>query len=216
MFRFDVGTQPHALRHDRRWLIRSGTVAGAAGLLALPASSRAQMEDSLELDVACDGRTFRLIRVDPAQADAPPMMGDTFIVVGSIYPAGAIEEGLAGPDQEGAIGRWVCRGTFALDAATAEEGAALAITTVLFALGEGLSSTAGQLQAAPDGIVTEGFEPESEEPLTRGIIGGYGAYGGVRGDQIQVVRGTNDTEIMVAPEIVLPAPNFTFTFAFAS
>ncbi|MGH2532439.1 MAG: hypothetical protein ACRDJW_09045 [Thermomicrobiales bacterium] len=89
------------------------------------------------------------------------------------------------------------------------------VTTVQFVLGDGLSATAGNLGAAADAIATEGFEAEAGRDVVRVITGGYGEYAGARGIVTATVREENDTLIPFAPEVAVPAPNYTFAFEFA-
>lgn len=200
-------------RIDRRRMVRAGgALSGAAALLGVSRVAHAHADDAktLKLDVAVDGRTYRLNRLDPSDPAALPVAGDTFIVFGSVYPEGAIAEGLSGPDDTGAIGHWVCRGTFVSDLATLRQGAPLNITTVLFAFGEGLSATEGQPETAADGLVTEGFEPGGPAEIRRGLTGGFGRYAGARGEVIQTYAGDNETRIQVIPQMPFPAPNFVY------
>ena len=204
-----------AHRLGRRRLVRTGgLMAGAAALLAAPAVARAADDatDEESFDVALDGATMRYVKATPGHPSGLPQIGDTFIVFGSIYPAGTFEAGNLNPDQPGAIGRWVCRGSIQVDLTTEE--VPHAVTTVQHVLGEGLSAAGGPIGPAHDVIVHEGFEGGLPEG-TRSITGGTGKYAGARGEVVQVFRGANDTLIQVAPEIAVPAPSYTFTFRFA-
>lgn len=218
MFSRSTMGQRSAIQLNRRQILRSGGVLVGAGALmqtavvaraqgATPVTSPSAATASLELDVACDGRTFHLNPTDPSKMGKGPSAGDSFMVVGSVYPSGTIAQGLKGPDQAGSIGRWICRGAFFTDSASAPAGAPLATSAVLFILGDGISSTAGDLATAADGIQTEGLEPEKGS-VHRVIVGGYGKYAGADGAQVDTVAGTNDTQIMG----MMPAPNFTFRF----
>ena len=203
-----------ARRLGRRRLVRNGgLMAGAAALLAAPAVARAKDDaaDEVTFDVALDGATMRYVKAAPGRPDGLPQIGDTFILFDSIYPAGTFAAGNLNPDQPGAIGRWVCRGSISVDLSTTD--VPHAVTTVLHVLGDGLSAAGGPIGAAPDVIVHEGFEGGLEEGA-RAIVGGTGKYAGVRGEVFQVLRGANDTVIQVAPEIAVPAPSYTFTFRF--
>jgi hypothetical protein len=201
-------------RLGRRRLVRTGgLMAGAATLLAAPAIVRAQDDaaDEAIFDVALDGATTRYVKAVPGHPSGLPMTGDTFILFGSIFPAGTFDKGDLSPDQPGAIGRWICRGSFYVDLTT--EDVPHAVTTVMHVLGDGLSAAGGPIGPVHDAIVHEGFEgglPES----TRAIVGGTGKYLGVQGEVYQVARGANATLIQVTPEIAVPAPSYTFTFRF--
>lgn len=205
-----------AVRLDRRRALwAGGALAGAAALRQAPGVARAhESATSLTLDVACDGGSFRLVRQNPGDSSGLPLTGDWFLFYGSIYPEGTIDNGLTGPAQAGAIGTWVCRGTFLVDLAAAQPETPIVVTTVQFVLGDGLSATAGNLGTAADAITTEGFEAEVGIDVVRVVTGGYGQYAGARGIVKATVREENDTLIQIAPEVAVPAPNYTFTFAF--
>ena len=201
-----------AQRLGRRRLVRTGgLMAGAAALLAAPAIARAQDDaaDEVSFDVALDGATMRYVKANPGHPIDLPQIGDTFIVFGSIYPAGTFDKRDLNPDQPGAIGRWVCRGSISVDLST--DDVPHAVTTVNHVLGDGLSVTGGPIGPVHDAIIHEGFEGGLAENI-RAIVGGTGKYAGARGDVIQVLRGANDTLIQVAPELAVPAPSYTFTF----
>jgi hypothetical protein len=201
-------------RVDRRRALRlGGGLAGATALATLARPARTEAQAALELDMACDGRTFRLNRTNQTGEIGLPVVGDTFIVYGSVYPAGSLDAGVAGPDDFGAIGRWICRGTFLIDV---ETGAVPhVITSVLFALAEGLSATNGLIGEATDGLLTQGLEGGLEETRIA-LGGGYGRHAGARGEVLQMLRGENETQIELAPDVSVPAPNYTFRFFFSA
>jgi hypothetical protein len=195
---------------DRRRMLKTGGALASAAVLMRAAAGRAA--EGLTFDVACDGRTMLINRLNQTEAIGLPRRGDTFVVTGSIYPAGTIDAGLTGPDQAGAIGRWTCRGAFDVDI---ETGAVPhVVSSVLFTFGEGLTATTGLVELAEDAILTDGFEGGVEE-IRRVVVGGFGRYAGIRGEQIQYVRGENDTFLQIAPDVAVPAPNFTFVFNLA-
>ncbi len=68
---------------------------------------QADTETALNLDVACDCRTFAFI----GGAFSP--RGDVFIISGKVFPAGTLPVGPASndPNDPGSIGDWTCRGT---------------------------------------------------------------------------------------------------------
>jgi hypothetical protein len=190
----------------RRMLQAGGVLAGTAALMRA-ATTRAA--ETLTFDVACDGGTMLISRLNQTGEIGLPRRGDTFIVTGSIYPEGTIDTGLTGPDQAGAIGRWTCRGTFEVDI---ESGAVPHVaSSVLFSFGDGLSATTGQVESAPDALLTDGFEGGVDE-IRRIVVGGFGRYAGARGEQIQYTRGENDTVLQIAPDVAELAPNYTFAF----
>lgn len=190
---------------SRRDLLKSGGVLGGAAVLsgaaALMPRALAQADNTtLTLDVACDGRTWRF---DTAFADtfAGDLMtikrGTMFIVNGKIYPAGTIDAGLSGPDQEGAIGTWVCRGGFYFDFADIGEGAVPhAATTQYYLFDDGSA------------LYSEGLEGGVQ--VVRLVTGGVGTHFGARGEVTQEEVGENDTELAGWG---VPAPNIVFGFA---
>jgi hypothetical protein len=182
--------------------------------LAAPAVARAAASEIEELsfDVALDGRTMRVVRGPQSEPSSPAMAGDTFVMYGAIFPAGTFDQGSFSPDQPGAIGRWICSGTFNVDIASG--GVPHVISTVQHILDSGLSIGEGTVEEAPDAIVHVGLE--GGVPVThRAIIGGYGTFANARGDGLQVFRGENDTLIQVTPDLAVPASSYTFTFTFA-
>ena len=187
-------------------------MAGAAALLAgeSRAATARQDRDTVEFDVAIDGRTWRSNRLSEV---GPPLMGDTFIVLGSIYPAGSFDEDVSGPSDPGAIGRWICQGTFLVD--VAEGSTPHVFTTVMFALGDGLSSSEGSLEEATDALLTIGYEGGVEE-VQRTLSGGFGTYAGANGSVTQRLHGSNDTVMEMRPGISIEATNYRFTFSFTS
>lgn len=190
----------------RRRFLAGSALAGAGAIAGIAPSAAAE---TVEFDIALDGRTMYINRLSSAEPVNPPLIGDTFVVFGSIYPAGTIDSGLTGPDQAGAIGCWVCRGTFIVDVAS---GATPHVATgVLFALGDGLSASSRQLDTAPDGLLIDGVEGGVEDVL-RPIAGGFGRYAGACGQVTQTLRGENDTMIELAPGVAVAAWNYTFAF----
>jgi hypothetical protein len=165
---------------------------------------------SLVFDVALDGRTVHMVRANQTDPNAPPTLGDTFVMYGTIYPGGTFDQGSVNPDDLGGIGRWICRGAFNVDLASG--AVPHAVSTVLHILGKGLSATDGAVEEAADAIVHEGLE-SGVPVIRRSILGGYGKYAGARGEALQEYRGDNETVIQITPEIAMPAPNYTFTFA---
>lgn len=205
--------QSTALQIDRRRALRtSGMLAGAATLLSGSHAARASQSggETLELDVAMDGRTWHMNQISDT---GPPLMGDTFVVLGSIFPADSFDSGVVGPDSSGAIGRWICQGTFIVDVASGN--IPLMLTTQQFILGDGLSSSEGQLEAAPDALLSVGVEGGVEQN-SRTLSGGYGAHAGANGSVLQTTHGTNETLMHVAPGETMPAFNYRFAFSFTS
>ena len=141
-------------------------------------------EETLILDVACDGRTSNLNRVDPDATAAA--RGDVGIVNGVIYPGGTIPPGFTDTfdldnPSGGQIGTWVCLNSRA--ALPAPRGSAV---TYYFGLPN--FETAG--------LVTQGFNSHRREgsiPVLHALIGGTGDFSGVVGEVREEVIGTNKT-----------------------
>jgi hypothetical protein len=166
--------------------------------------------NALVFDVALDGGSFRVVRANGMDPAALPETGDTFVMTGAIFSEGTFNGGNLSPAQAGAIGRWMCRGAFVVDLASGLTPHA--VSTVMHILDPGLSLADGAVAEAADAIVHEGLE--SGVPLIqRAVIGGYGVYAGARGAVEQVHRGDNETIIQVTPEVAMPAPSYTFSFA---
>jgi hypothetical protein len=185
---------------SRRSLVKGGGIlAGTTALLGSGSLAGATEQSSLRLDVACDGRTLVVNRPAGVDPDAPISRGDTFIVQGSVYPAGTIDDGLSGPTQEGRIGHWICRGWFYYGLQEMMDGAAPhAMTTQLYLLDNF------------DGLVSDGIEGGAF--ALRPVTGGYGSYLSAGGEVGQLEVEENDTTLNLGDGILAPAPNIRFDF----
>lgn len=196
---------PRERTQSRRTMIkRGGLLAGLAtlfGTTGVVASSYEHEVETMHLDLACDGRTLAINRPAGADPDRGIEPGDTFMLHGTIYPAGTIDQGLTGPDQEGAIGRWVCQGWFHDSLPQIQNGAFPECSTTQLYLLDG-----------SDGLVSEGMQGGSE--AIRAVTGGYGHMRYLRGDVRQRVIEVNATDLHVGDGQVLPAPNIRFDFRF--
>ena len=158
-----------------------------------PAAIEGRHADRFIVDVAMDGRTWRMN--DGTNPFFPAFTGDlmrgkTFIVSGRIYRGGTLVEGgefggatnPRGPDLPHAIGTWVCRGTFNLDIAEIAAGGFPHVTsTQVFTFENG------------GVIVTEG--PEGGARLLRSIVGGAGRYREAGGDVVETPLGVNTSNL---------------------
>jgi hypothetical protein len=146
------------------------------------------------VDVALDGATWRMN--DGSNPFFPVFTGalargNTFIVSGRIYPKNTLQEGgsfgggasnPSGPETPGAIGTWVCRGTFNLDIGDIANGAVPHVTsTQIFTFDSG------------DVLVTEG--PEGGTEVLRAIVGGAGHLRHARGDVVETPLGVNTSNL---------------------
>jgi hypothetical protein len=152
--------------------------------IASGVSSASTAATTLTLDVALDGRTFVVNRVDPASGSIA--RGDTFVLNGKIFSGGKIPTGgtksepnKIGPDSAGAIGEFICRGVYVVGGAELNTAKIQRVTTQYFLL--------------PDKarIVTEGFEGASD--ITRVVTGGLRTYTGARGESSMQRLGINKT-----------------------
>src|SRR5229473_188840 len=90
-----------------------GFVPGFPSLSGLQAVAQAATETTINLDVACDCRTFKFNRGIPFDQ---AVQGDGFLTKGKIFPAGTLPSGAATNDPNlpvngvSSIGDWVCRG----------------------------------------------------------------------------------------------------------
>jgi hypothetical protein len=181
-------------------------ILGAAALVALSgdvprAEERPRRPKPLVVDVAMDGSTWRMD--DGSNPFFPSFTGalargKTFIVSGRIYRGGTLKAGgnfdtpnnPAGPETPGAIGIWVCRGTFNLDIGQIAAGEAPHVTsTQFFYFSDGSS------------IGSDG--PEGGAVVVRAVVGGTGRFKHARGEVKETPLGVNTSNL------------FNLRFAFA-
>ncbi len=164
-------------------------------------NAQAHCNENLTYDIACDGRTIRFVRMDPAAVDQRVMRGDAFIVNGKICPGGTIEQGLNGPNQAGSIGTWICRGWIYVDDLTDPEQVPHTATTQHYLFDDG------------SGLVSDGLEGGIK--TARAIVGGMGSWLGASGYVSQEMVEENDT-LLDLGEADVSAPNFRFAFSLTS
>jgi hypothetical protein len=166
-------------------------------LTSLPRTPRVAFakDKGLSLDVAIDGRTFRLDNPTVAPVNpfdpftsavmATAQRGNTFIVTGKIYPGGTIPSGGTfaspisfGADHTGSIGTWICTGTFNIPGSDILAGSTepMVFTNQIFYLGSG-----------NDALFSHGAEASGQ--TVRAVTGGTGIYDGARGTEIQSTLG---------------------------
>jgi hypothetical protein len=136
------------------------------------------------VDVAVDHETFAIIPstglvLHPEALG--PNRGTTFIVDGTVFPAGTLQKGAGqgDPKQPGAVGVWSCKGFFTSDLGTEDVGFN---TTQMFQFEDG------------DLLWTEGLEAGLGKMgviTHRTILGGTGKFRGAEGDVVQEALGTN-------------------------
>jgi hypothetical protein len=151
-------------------------------------------DKGLSLDVAIDGRTFRLDNpttgpVNPFNPFNPAVMataqrGNTFIVEGKIYPGGTIPAGgdfgkpsSFGADHPGSIGTWICTGTFNVSGNDILNGstANMVYTSQIFYL------------SGNNALFSHGAEAGG--PTVRAVTGGTGEFNGAGGTEFQSTLG---------------------------
>jgi hypothetical protein len=142
---------------------------------------QAKTEETLILEVAIDGRTSVLNRVDPSAT--APARGDTGIVNGYIFPEGTIPPGDNGFDLDAPekVGDWV-----AVNIRGALPAPRNAAVTYYFAMPD--------LETA--GLITQGFNSHrfpGSIPVAHAIVGGTGVFSGQTGEVIEEVIGKNKT-----------------------
>ena len=157
------------------------------------AEERPRGPKPLVVDVAIDGSTWRMD--DGSNPFFPAFTGAlargaTFIVSGRIYRGHTLKAGgtfdgpnnPAGPETPGAIGVWVCRGTFNLDIGQIAAGEAPHVTsTQFFYFSDGNS------------IVSDG--PEGGAVVVRAVVGGTGRFKRVQGDVKETPLGVNTSNM---------------------
>lgn len=148
------------------------------------ATPNAKATQTVSFDVASDGRTFVLNRVDATAAAIK--RGDTYVLNGVIFPDGTIPQGGTksepssfGPDNAGNIGIWYCRGTFLVNGDQFSVEKIQRATTHYFAFTD------------KNRLITEGFE--GTVLINRAILGGVNQFNAARGLVSMQRLGVNST-----------------------
>jgi len=137
----------------------------------------------LRFDVAEDGNRFAFGK-ERLFGDGQPAYGTPFVTQGFIYPEGTLN-GTNGVLTDGkpefpdkVIGEWTCYGYMIGDGGHTTTGTWVVSTQIY------------RFRGTNDIITTNGFElVDLKMPMARAITGGTGKYAGVRGEQIQELRG---------------------------
>lgn len=157
-----------------------GAVVGIAIATLTINPAKAQSTQNLKLDVFIDGTTF------VTDFKGPGVRGAVFIVTGFIYPGGTLASNPQNPPPN-PIGEWTCRGTFT--------GNSLEVFSIQeFYLPDETTSI------ATEGIEHNGFRGVSLD--TRATTGGTGIYHNAKGQNTELLIGTNGTGLA----------NLSFTF----
>ncbi len=149
----------------------------AIGVLAFTTFASNHIK-TLRFDVAIDGTTMAGVGLP---TNGPPLRGNTFIILGKIFPSGTLVPGSQQNDPNDAanIGDFYCRATFANNIPTAPELPEL-FNTQLFRF------------SSQNQLTTEGIESAAPGTIwTRAVTGGTGSYFGASGSETIQVIGTN-------------------------
>lgn len=152
--------------------------------LLFSGTAASQTSNTANCDISCDGHKFALNQLNHSATAI--QRGDTFVLSGSIYPAGTIPAGgtrtspsTFGPDHEGSIGTWICRGVFLAAGPELKNEKIQRATTQYFLFND------------KNRIFTEGFE--GPVMTTRAVLGGVRDFAGVRGVATMERIGINAT-----------------------
>ena len=166
----------------------------AAGLL-FPSQILANNDDEIStftVDVAEATVNYKQNDVEPSQGQDVFSPGDTFILQGTIYPAGTLPRGKANndPDAPGGIGKYRARGVFTTDFANFERAAEglpganpeLGLMTEIYSFHEDGTS-----------IMTDGIWPNANFSARRVVLGGTGQFRDIVGEIKEENIGENST-----------------------
>jgi hypothetical protein len=157
-------------------------VVSIAAAIAISAQSADEEVHIMKFEVAEDGTRFAFDDLNLFE-DGMPGYGSAFVTQGYIYPEGTLNGtngALANGEPEFpdlVLGTWTCYGWMIGDGAHTETGEWV-ISTQVYQFNDGST------------IVTDGFElVDFEQPFTRAVTGGTGAYRGAVGEMVQVLHG---------------------------
>jgi hypothetical protein len=161
-------------------------VASVAAIhLGIP-RARASEDNTFTVDVALDANTYVQNNVNPSEASTSFSRGDTFILGGTIYPAGTLPSGVANndPNALGGIGKILCRGTYLVGLNDVANGATLwTDTTELYLLPDDFTQ-----------LIADGRTPNvMGATVDRSLLGGTGRFRGASGEVHELELGTNAT-----------------------
>lgn len=190
----------------------AGAAAGVGVGLAL-GSSDAAASETLVLEVACLGDTFRWLPVpslqgivtgDPDGLDPGDLRGTPFSVEGLMYPAGTIAGDGFVPTTDDALGHWFCRGHLVLNP---QRPAPHLMSHHEYVFG---LITADMLFPR-DMMASVGLESSDERVQSgmRAVNGGSGRYRAATGQVEQIDISVNSTVLFGSDDL---APNFRFEF----
>jgi hypothetical protein len=181
-----------------------GVVGGAlagAGTAAAQSSDGVARRKTMIVDVACDGRTFREQKFDPAPAEKD-RRGSPFSVEGWIYPADTVSDKFI-VTEELSIGRWFCAGFF-IGHADREEPHINAQANFAFGV------ISPEALFPEDTLITYGLGGlAGEEKSHLAVLGGTGMHLGASGQAIRWNAGKNNTALFGGDT---SSPNFRYEF----
>lgn len=191
----------------RAGLVSAALVGGAAAGAGVAAATDGggSRSESLTVDVACLGNTWREASAIQWEASADSDIRNPFRVEGLIYPEGTISGDGFIPTSAGAIGTWFCRGWVILHSERPEPHVS---SSQDFLFG----SITKERLFPPDMIGTQGIEGTTDDAqvAARYVVGGTGEYLGASGACTQANLGLNTTVFPDGSEDL--APNFKFDF----
>jgi hypothetical protein len=164
----------------------------------IPLSTWAENEDSKQhdetftVDVAESTVNYRQNNVDPSEGQDVFSPGDTFILEGTIYPAGTLPRGKANndPNAPGGIGKYRVRGTYTADFANFEK----AVNGLPGANPEvGLVTEIYSFHEDGPSIMTDGIWPNANFSARRIVLGGTGHFRDIVGEIREENIGENST-----------------------
>jgi hypothetical protein len=137
--------------------------------------------ETFTVDIAQYASTYVQNDVNPSEGQEVFSRGDTFIVEGTIYPAGSLPGGKADndPHAPGSIGKYRMRGTFTTDFANFERAVAGS------AGADPVLGFASELYSFPDDlatVLTDGIWPNAHFSGQRQVLGGTGRFHDIVGE----------------------------------
>jgi hypothetical protein len=166
-----------------------------AATLVFPSQILANTDDearTFTVDVAESTVNYKQNDVKPSEGQDVFSPGDTFILQGTIYPAGTLPRGKANndPDAPGGIGKYRVRGVYTVDFANFEKaveglpGASpdAGFVTEIYSFHEDRTS-----------ILTDGIWPNANFSARRVVLGGTGGFRDIVGEIREENIGENKT-----------------------
>ena len=163
--------------------------------LVFPSQIWANNDDAISIftvDVAESTVNYRQNNVDRSEGQDVFSPGDTFILQGTIYPAGKLPRGKANndPNAPGGIGTYQARGTYTVDFANFEKAVEglpganpeFGFVTEIYSFHDDATS-----------MMTDGIWPNAHFSARRVVLGGTGQFRDIVGEIIEENIGENST-----------------------